>query len=93
MNILRNKHEEGTMRYRLDKHRVFILSGYLLGLSMLIIILATIIMAYLNDMELLITINEYSEAYIELIAVPIALIVSSIGLYYLIKGWRVKVAA
>ena len=78
------------MKHRLDKPKLLILTGYLFGLFMLFLILVTIILAYLNDMELLITINEYNEAYIELIAVPIALIVSSIGLYYLIKSWKVK---
>ena len=57
----------------------------LFGASMVAVLSATWAAAYLNNYQILVTINTYHEAHAELIALCVVLPLYVVGLYYTLK--------
>lgn len=74
----------------IDFKRVCILFGYLCSAMMGVVVFLTILLAFLNNMKITVTINSFGEAYIELFVMPIVLGVSFLGLVFLLRSWGVK---
>lgn len=70
---------------------IIALSGFLFCFAMSAIVLMTIILAYLNDMEILVTINRYGEGLFEVILAPLVFIFSCFSLWYFIHNSGVKI--
>jgi len=64
---------------------VLIYIGLFIGLSNTIVLYITFLNAYFNNYKILVIINQYNEALIEFIALPIMFIFLIIALYKIYK--------
>ena len=77
------------LKSRVQWTKLFTILGYTFGLSNSIVLFITFMKAYFSPTKaVLITINTFNEANIEMVFVPITVIITIIGLYYLIGGMK-----
>jgi len=64
---------------------LFIIVGYMESVAMTLVLFFVFINAYIHDYKTLVTINDYGEAHVELIALSLVFIVSLIGLFFVLR--------
>lgn len=81
-----------------DKVKLWIaITGMALCFSLAITLAITFFMAFFNGGEVLVTINDYNEKWVEVIMIPVAILSGCYGLFYFtniivckLVGWRVR---
>lgn len=69
----------------MDIERIVALAGYLISLGLAVDLFYIFLRAYLNGGTIVINVNEYGEANMEVVLISIVLVFCGIGLYY---SWR-----
>ena len=73
--------------------RIISFSSHVICFGMALNLCCVFLFAYFNDYRILVTVNDYGEAHIELILIPLTLVFCSIGLYFAwrhLKSWGLK---
>jgi len=72
------------------KQEIIAIIGYAFAIGHSIVMTITFAVAYLNNYRTIVTINEYGEANIEIIAITVTWIFMLLGIYYLCKADKRK---
>ena len=69
----------------MDLERFIAFAGYIISLGLAVDLFYIFLRAYLNGGSIMINVNEYGEAKMELVLIPIVLLFCIVGLYF---SWK-----